>query len=248
MIGQKEASWNSLASLLLIARATATACLSLLAPLRPQRHLLHLGSALPQAAHLDGHLGALLLWRQLRHQLRRVPARLLRLNLAALLRHLHEGVDLLLMALLRALLNHTAGSTDLDRKLLTTGVPHKLAGALLNVPGCAGRLVLRPTLLCSLPVANLPLRSVALPHRLCCRLRPECDLAALLKVLLTLLFLLRVEHRYVGVVALLHVLVGALQDRILGQGLHRLLLDHTQSTVRLPRRLAEVDSSRYSRT
>ena len=119
---------------------------------------------------------------------------------------------------------------------------------LFDSPGCAGRLVLRPTLLGSLAVANLPLRSVALPHRLCGRLRPERDLAALLKVLLTLLLLLGVEDGDVGVVALLHVLVGALQDRVLGQRLHRLLLDHTQSTIRLPGCLAEVNTSWSSRT
>ena len=99
----------------------------------------------------------------------------------------------------------------------------------------------------ALPVANLPLWSEAFSHGLRRSLCPERDLAALLKVLLALLLLLRVEHGDVGVVALLNTLVGALQDRILGQGLHRLLFDNTQSTVRLPGCLAEVDSSRHSR-
>ena len=124
---------HNISSLLLITCDAATA-LSFIAPLCPHRHLLHLGSPLPQVAHLDGHLGALLLRFQLRHQLRRVPAPLLRLNIAALLRHLNEGVDLLLVALLGTLVNYTACSTDLHWKLLTTCVPHKLARALLYVP------------------------------------------------------------------------------------------------------------------
>ena len=37
-------------------------------------------------------------------------------------------------ALLLPLLENAASSANLDRKLLTTGVPHKLAGALLYVP------------------------------------------------------------------------------------------------------------------
>ena len=125
---------HNISSLLLITCDASTA-LSFIAPLCPQRHLLHLGSPLLQAAHLDGHLGAFLLRCQLRHQLRRVPAPLLRLNIAALLRHLDEGVDLLVVALLGTLLNYTACSTDLHWKLLTTCVPHKFSWSKLNVPG-----------------------------------------------------------------------------------------------------------------
>ena len=121
-----------LCSLLLI--SSNAGLIAFLTPLCPQRHLLHLGSTLPQVAHLDWHLGALLLRGQLGHQLGYVLARFARLHLAHLLGHVDQGVDLLVVALLRPLLSHTASSTDLHRKLLTGGVPHKLARALLDVP------------------------------------------------------------------------------------------------------------------
>ena len=123
-------------SLLLIARNAAA--FRLLAPLCPQGRLLHLGGALPQAAHLRGHLGALLLRFQLWHQLCCVPARLLRLHLAALLRHLHQGVNLLVVTLFRALLDNTASSTNFHWEFFTTCVSHKFSRSHLYVPGTMG--------------------------------------------------------------------------------------------------------------
>ena len=63
------------------------------------------------------------------------------------------------------------------------------------------------------------------------------------EVLLALLFLARTELGDVGVVTFLDVPVSALQHRLLGQTLHRVLLDHTQPPVRRPRCLTEVDTT-----
>ena len=135
------------------------------------------------------------------------------------------------MTLLWSLLTHAALATDLHRNLLTLGVPHKLAVPLVHVPGGAGRLVHSPALLGPLAVTDLLHRTVALPDRLLHCLLLESDLTALLEILLTRLFLGGLEVGDVGVVTLLHVLVFALQDGILRQGLHPLLLDNTQSPV-----------------
>ena len=80
-------------------------------------------------------------------------------------------------------------------------------------------------------ITNLDKRLVALLHSLTGGLLLEGDLTALLKVLLTDLLLSRVENCDVGVVALLHVLVGALQDGILGQGLNSGLLGDADLSV-----------------
>ena len=151
------------------------------------------------------------------------------------------------MTFLGSLLIDTALATDLHRSLLTLGVPHKLAVPLVNVPGGAGGLVDSPALPGPLPVTNLLHRPVALPDGLLHRLLLESYLTTLLEILLTRLLLGRLEVGDVGVVTLLHVLVFTLQDWILGQSLHPLLLDDTQSPVSRPRGLAEVHSARHGR-
>ena len=152
---------------------------------------------------------------------------------------------LLVMTLLRSLLTHTALTTDLHRFLLTLGVSHKLAVTLVNVPGGAGGLVHSPALPGPLSVTNLLHRSVALPDCLLHRLLLESYLTTLLEILLTGLLLGWLEVGDVGVVTLLHVLMFTLQDWILRQSLHPLLLDNTQSSVCCSRGLAEVHSARH---
>merc|ERR1719507_541567 len=131
------------------------------------------------------------------------------------------------MALLLALLKGAPSSTDLHRELLTAGVPDKLARLLLHVLSGAGGLVDCPALLGAFPVAHLACGPVALPHRLVVGLLLERDLAGLLKVLLTHLLLRRLELGDIGVVALLHTLVGALKHPLPLSGGHLLLLRHT---------------------
>merc|ERR1719438_485386 len=131
------------------------------------------------------------------------------------------------MALLRSLLEGTSGSTDLNWQLLTAGVSYKLARLLLNILGAAAALIHCPALLRSLTIAHLLHWLVALLHFLVVSLLLECDAALLLKVLFANLFLAWCELSHVGVVALLHVLVGALQDGLLLKAGHGLLLLNT---------------------
>merc|ERR1719264_1843470 len=193
-------------------------------------------------AGLLWHNCALMLWTQPWHQLCHESAGLLRVEVTHLLWHVDQGGNGLIMALLRALLKGAPCSTDLNRKLFTAGVPDKLAGLLLHILGGAGGLVHRPALLGPLTVANLLCRPVALPHRLVEGLLLERDLARLLKVLLAHLLLAGLELGDVGVVALLGVLVGALQDRLLLNGGHLLLpLNTAESSLRVGLASAEVD-------
>merc|ERR1719278_2515428 len=128
------------------------------------------------------------------------------------------------MALLRALFKGASSPTDRNRKLITAGITDKLAGLLLHVLGGARGLVHSPALLGTLPVAHLLNRLVALFHCLIVSLLLECNRALLFKVLLAHLLLAGGELGDIGVVALLHVLVGALQDGLLLQAGHGLLL------------------------
>ena len=172
------------------------------------------------------------------------------------------------MTLLVTLLHHTASATDLHWKLLTFCVPNKFSGGsvtlailresvnkkfslaimLFTYRSCAVGLIHCPALLLPLAIADLDLGSVALPHGVPDGLLAEGDLTRLFEVLLTLLFLARTELGDVGVVTLLYVPVGALQHGLLGQTLHRVLFDHTQSPVRRPRRLTEVDTTKNENT
>ena len=148
------------------------------------------------------------------------------------------------MALLRTLLGDTASTADLHRQLLAPGVSHKLAGLLLNVAGGAGGLVDGPALLRTLAVADLLERTVALLHGLLHSLLLEGDLTALLKVLLTNLFLSRRELSDIGVVALLHILVRALKNGILLQRCHGLDPLHTaEPSFRIVLTSAEVNTA-----
>ena len=100
------------------------------------------------------------------------------------------------------------------------------------------------TNLLTLTVANLLSGLVALPHSLIEGLLLEGDGTRLLKGFFTDLLLCGGELSDIGVVALLGVLVCALQDRVLLDGGHCLLLVHTtQPGVRVLLRAAEVKSS-----
>ena len=146
------------------------------------------------------------------------------------------------MALLWSFFKGATGSTDLDRKLLTTSVTDKLAGLLLNVLGAAGGFVHRPALFRTLTIAHFLHWPVALPHCLVVGLLLERDLALLLEVLLAHLLLAWLELGDIGVVALLSLLVGALQDGLLLQTGHlRQLFDTAQPGLSILFTVAEVD-------
>ena len=150
------------------------------------------------------------------------------------------------MTLLRALLRHTALATDLHWLLLTLGVTHKLTIALVNVPGAAAALIHCPALLRPLSIAHLLQRSVTLANSFFLSLLLEHNVAHFLKVLLARLLLGRFEECDVGVVTLLYILVFTLQDWILGQSLHCLILDNTKTTICSSGGLTEVNSSSRS--
>ena len=142
----------------------------------------------------------------------------LRVQVAHFLGHVDKRREDFIMALLGTLLKGAPSSTDLNRELLTAGVPNELARLLLHVLGGAGGLVDRPALLRALPLAHFGHRPVALPHCLVVRLLFERDLARLLEVLVAHLLLAGLELGDIGVVTLLGVLVSTLQDGILLQG------------------------------
>jgi len=188
---------------------------------------------------------ALVFWSQPRHKLVREFASFLWVQVAHFFGHINERGEDFIMALLWSFFENTTGSTDLNRELLTAGVSNKLARLLLHILGCAGRLVHSLANLGTLTVAHLLDRCVALPHCLVEGLLLEGDGTGLLKGLLTHLLLGWSELGDIGVVALLSVLVGALQDRILLDGGHCLLLvDTAQSGVRILLTAAEVNSTR----
>ena len=148
------------------------------------------------------------------------------------------------MTLLWTLLVGTASSANLNGKLLTGGVSHELAGLLLHVLGGAGGLVHSPALLGTLAVTDLLYRFVTFLNGLVESFLFERDGTQFLEVLLADFLLTWFELRDVGVVALLGVLVRALQDGILLQTGHRLLLVHAAEPRLLVRDAAsEVDTS-----
>ena len=182
---------------------------------------------------------------QLGHQLGLQLAGLLGVQVAHLLGNVNEGGNGLVVALLSSLLVGAAGSADLHRQLLASGVSHKLARLLLHILGGAGGLIHGPALLRALAVAHLLDRAVALPHSLVEGLLLEGDLTLLLKVLLAHLLLGRGELGDIGVVALLHVLVRALKDRILLQGGDLLQLIYAaEPGVRVRHTVAKVHTAR----
>ena len=132
------------------------------------------------------------------------------------------------------LFEYTACATDLHRPLFTTCVTNEPSLTVVDVLRCATRLVDGLALLWALPIANLLYRSITLPHHLLHRLLLESYLALLLKVLLAGLLLRGLEVGDVGVVALLHVLVGAFQDRVFGKSLHTFFFHNAQPSIRKP--------------
>ena len=203
-----------------------------------------LWSAELQDARLLGYDGALVLRREARHQLGHKPAGLLGVEITHFLGNINNAGEDLVVTLLITFLQSAAGSTDLDGKLLTGGVSHELTGLLLHILGAAGGLVHSLTDLLSLAVTNLLYRFVTFPHSLVESLLFEGDGTSLLKVLLADLLLCRLKLGDVGVVTLLHVLVSALQDWLLLQGGHLLLLLHTaQAGLRVLHAAAEVEAS-----
>merc|ERR1712004_401175 len=166
-----------------------------------------------------------------------------------LLRHVNKRCEDLVMALLHTFFKNAPSSTDLHRKLLTAGVPNELARLLLHVLGRARGLVHRLANLRTLPVAHLLDGCVALPHCLVEGLLLECDGAGLLEGLLAHLLLCGGELGDIGVVALFGVLVGALQDWVLLQFCHCLLLvDAAEPSLRILFTAAEVDPTRNDPT
>ena len=148
------------------------------------------------------------------------------------------------MTFLSPFLEGASSSTDLNRKLLTASVSDKLARLLLNILGCAGRLVHRPALLLALSVAHLLCGSVALPHSLIEGLLLESDLTGLLKVLFANLLLTRGKLSDISVVTLFSVLVCTFKDGFLLQGCYLILLfDTTEASVLICLTTREVYTS-----
>ena len=179
---------------------------------------------------------------QLGHQLGGITTSLLGIEVAHLLRLLHHGNDCLVVALFRTLFKGAAGATKLCWQLFTFCVTDKLTRPLLHVLCGAGGFVNSCALLLSLATAHLLNRGVALANSLVERLLVEGDGAGLLEVLLAHLLLAGLELGDVGVVALLCVLVGALQDGLLlqaGDGL--LLLNTAEAGLGVLLTAAEVD-------
>ena len=103
------------------------------------------------------------------------------------------------------LFQYTACATDLNWLFLTSSVTNETSFSVVNVLGCARRLIDGLTLVRALAIANLLYRPVALPHHLLHRLLLERDLALLLKVLLTELLLGGLEEGDVGAVSYTHL-------------------------------------------
>jgi hypothetical protein len=114
-----------------------------------------LGGGELERAGLLRHDGALLLGREAGHQPGNILADLLGVQIAGLLRHIHNAGKHLVVTLLRPLLEGAAGAADLNRQLLALGVADILARRLLHVLGGAGGLVDGLADLLPLPVALL---------------------------------------------------------------------------------------------
>merc|ERR1719347_1307684 len=119
-----------------------------------------------------------------------------------LLRNIYKRCSDLIMTLLRPFFISASSSTDLNRKLLTSSLSHKLSWLFLHILGCARRLIDSSTLLRSLTITHLLYRSVTVFYRLIKCLFLKCYLA----LLLTNLFDRRFKLSDISVVALLCVL------------------------------------------
>ena len=204
--------------------------------------LLRLGEL--ELASLFGDGCAFGLRLQLWHQLCDESTGLLWVEVACLFRYIDKGRDDLVVTLLVALDGVTSGAADLDRQLLAVRVADKLARLLLDVPGGAGALVDSLALLGSATVANLLDGLVAFLHGLVESLLLESDLARLFEVFFADFLLGSVELGQVGVVALLDVLVGALQDWVLLQRRNFLVFfNAAKARVRVGLASREVDAT-----
>merc|ERR1712083_164411 len=172
---------------------------------------------------------------------------LLRIQVTNFLGNIYKRSDNFLMALFFPFFKSASSSTDLHRKLLTSCVSHKLSWLFLHILGCAGRLIDSLADLLTLTITHLLYRSVALIHCLIVSLLLKSDCTLLLKVLLANLLHGRFKLCNISVVALLCVLVGTLQDGLLLQGGHCLLLVHAaQPSIRVSHTTTEVNSTRNS--
>ena len=127
--------WRLLVAVVLIhIRLLVPSLVLLQAPLCPQRLPRETARGELHLTNLPGHACALLLWIQARHQLCDQAAGFLGLQVANLLGDVDERVNLLVMALLGAVLHDAARPTHLHWQLLTACVSHKLTWALLQVP------------------------------------------------------------------------------------------------------------------
>ena len=169
---------------------------------------------------------------------------LLRIQITDLFWNVDQRVNLFLVTFLLPILILAAATTDLHWDFLTGRVANKLSRGLLNILedkvgdgsqlegklaylGSAVRLEDCLTLLRTLAVTNLPLRSVTLLYGVRHSLlstpgvrrsqgiftpsyKPEGDLTVFLEVLIALLLLGRIELSDVGEVAFLDVLVDTL--------------------------------------
>jgi len=214
------------------------------APLGLEGFVDFLGLSELEVADFLGDGGALGNRVELGNKLGLEAAGLLRVQVTSFFGDIDEGGDDLIVALLFSLLSNTTSTADLNWKLLALGISDKLARLLLNVLGGARGFVDSAALLGTLTIANLLNGPVAFLHSLIESLLLEGDLTSLLEVLLANLLLGRRELCDIGVVTLLNILVGALKDGILLEGLDSLLLlNATQPSFRIILAGAEVDSS-----
>jgi hypothetical protein len=148
------------------------------------------------------------------------------------------------MALFFSFLSGTASTTDLNGELLTLGVSNKLARLFLNILCGTRRLIYGFALLWTLSIADLCHGLVALPHIFFKGLLLEGNLADLLKILLTHLFLSSIKLCHIGVMALFNVLVCALKNWILlERGYNLILLNTAETSVGICLAAGEVDSA-----
>ena len=93
---------------------------------------------------------ALMFWDQFWNKFGGKSASFLGVEITNLLRNIKQRSDDFVMAFLRTLLVSAASSTNLNGKLLTGSISHKLARLLLHILGGARGLVHSPALLRSL--------------------------------------------------------------------------------------------------
>jgi len=221
---------GSTESILFIIALTGRSLGRVKTPLGSQRTVNLLGSGKLEVASLLGDNSTLVLRSQTGDKLGDELADLLGVQVTHLLWNINNAGDHLLVALLISLSKHTSSSADLNRQLLTAGVSYILARLLLNILGCTGGLVDSLTNFLTLAVTFLGHGLVALLNGLIEGLLLESNLTGFLKVLIAHLLLGGHKLGDIGVVTLLSVLVGALQDGILFQSLDCLLLLYTAQT------------------